>query len=69
MKREGRCGPLRLIAAHAESNLVRRLTMELTIYHWIVFAVFVGIVVWVFRPKRKARFEKDAQIPLDDKDS
>lgn len=42
--------------------------MELTIYHWILLAAFVGIVVWVFRRKRKARFEKDAQIPFDDKD-
>jgi cbb3-type cytochrome oxidase subunit 3 len=42
--------------------------MDLTIYHWILLAVFAGIVVWVFSRKRKARFEKDARIPLDDKD-
>jgi cytochrome c oxidase cbb3-type subunit 4 len=42
--------------------------MELTIYHVILFVVFLGIVVWVFGRKRKARYEKDAQIPLDDKD-
>jgi cbb3-type cytochrome oxidase subunit 3 len=39
--------------------------MELTLYHWILIAVFVGIVVWVFGRKRKARFEKDARIPFD----
>ena len=43
--------------------------MELTIYHWILLAVFVGIVVWVFSRKRKGRFEKDAQIPFEDKDN
>ena len=43
--------------------------MDLTIYHWILLAAFVAIVVWVFRRKRKARFEKDARIPLDDKDA
>jgi cbb3-type cytochrome oxidase subunit 3 len=40
--------------------------MNLTIYHWILIAVFVGIVVWVFARKRKARFEQDAKIPFDD---
>jgi len=32
----------------------------------ILIAVFTGIIVWVFRRKRKARFEDDARIPLDD---
>jgi cbb3-type cytochrome oxidase subunit 3 len=40
--------------------------MDLTIYHWILIALFVGIVVWVFSHKRKARFEKDAKIPFDE---
>jgi len=40
--------------------------MELTIYHWILVAAFVGIVVWAFGSKRKVRFEKDARIPFDD---
>jgi cytochrome c oxidase cbb3-type subunit 4 len=43
--------------------------MDLTIYHWILIAVFIGIVIWVFSRKRRARFQKDAKIPFDeDKD-
>lgn len=42
--------------------------MELTIYHGIIIAAFVGIVVWAFGRKRKARFEKDAKIPFDERD-
>ena len=43
--------------------------MELTIYHGLVAVAFIGVVIWVFRRKRKARFEKDSRIPLhDDKD-
>jgi cbb3-type cytochrome oxidase subunit 3 len=40
--------------------------MDLTIYHWILIAVFIGIVIWVFSRKRKARFQKDAKIPFDE---
>ena len=40
--------------------------MNLTIYHWILIAVFIGIVIWVFSRKRKARFQKDAKIPFDE---
>jgi len=40
--------------------------MELTIYHWILIAAFIGIVVWAFGRKRKARFKKDAEIPFQD---
>jgi cytochrome c oxidase cbb3-type subunit 4 len=40
--------------------------MDLTIYLLVLIAAFVGIVVWVFSRKRKARFEKDAKIPFDD---
>jgi cytochrome c oxidase cbb3-type subunit 4 len=39
--------------------------MELTLYHWILIAAFVGIVVWAFGRKRKSRFEKGAEIPFD----
>ncbi len=40
--------------------------MDLTIYHWILVAAFVGVVIWAFGRKRKARFEADARIPFDD---
>jgi cytochrome c oxidase cbb3-type subunit IV len=40
--------------------------MDWTIYLLILIAAFIGIVIWVFGRKRKARFEKDARIPLDD---
>ena len=35
---------------------------------WTVWAVllFAGIVRWAVRPANRARFERDAQIPLDD---
>lgn len=36
--------------------------MTLTVYHWILIAAFVGIVVWAFGRKRKARFER--QYPV-----
>ena len=38
-----------------------------TIYLLILVAAFVGIVVWVFDRKRKARFEANARIPFDEK--
>ena len=37
-----------------------------TIYLLILIAAFIGIVVWVFSRKRKARFEANARIPLDE---
>ncbi len=40
--------------------------MELTVYHFLLMAVFIGIVIWVFGKKRKSRFEKDARIPFED---
>ena len=40
--------------------------MGATIYLLILITAFIGIMVWVFGRKRKARFEKDARIPLDD---
>jgi cytochrome c oxidase cbb3-type subunit IV len=42
-------------------------TMDMTIYLLILIAAFVGIVLWAFGRKRKARFEKDARIPFDGK--
>lgn len=43
--------------------------MELTLYHGILIAALVGVVIWAFGRKRKARFEKDARIPFDDRNS
>jgi cytochrome c oxidase cbb3-type subunit 4 len=34
---------------------------------WLMI-LFLGIVAWAYWPRRKARFEKDAQIPLRDDD-
>ena len=34
--------------------------MAATIYLLILVAAFIGIVIWVFGRKRKARFEADA---------
>lgn len=50
--------------------------MNLEIVHeiltsiWTVWAVliFAVIVFWAWRPKNRKRFEKDARIPLNDKD-
>ena len=38
----------------------------MTIYHWLIAAAFIGVVIWVFRPKRKSRFDEDSRIPFDD---
>jgi cytochrome c oxidase cbb3-type subunit IV len=40
--------------------------MDLAIYQWVLMAAFIGIVVWAFGRKRKARFKKDAEIPFKD---
>ena len=40
--------------------------MASTIYLLILVAAFIGIVIWVYGRKRKARFEANARIPLDD---
>ena len=40
--------------------------MAATIYLLILVAAFIGIVIWVFGRKRRARFEEDARIPFDD---
>ncbi|MGI9437671.1 MAG: cbb3-type cytochrome oxidase subunit 3 [Geminicoccaceae bacterium] len=34
---------------------------------WLMI-LFLCIVAWAYWPKRKARFEEDAQIPLRDDD-
>ena len=39
-----------------------------TLYLLILFIAFIGIVVWAFGRKRKARFERDARIPFEEKD-
>jgi len=41
--------------------------MGATAYLLILVALFVGIVIWAFGRKRKARFEKDARIPFEDR--
>jgi cytochrome c oxidase cbb3-type subunit 4 len=37
---------------------------------WTLWAVliFAGICFWAWRPTNRKRFEKDARIPLNDKD-
>ena len=42
--------------------------MDQTLYLVILVVLFVGIVAWVFARKRKARFERDATIPFQEKD-
>jgi cbb3-type cytochrome oxidase subunit 3 len=32
------------------------------------FATFIGIVWWAYAPGRKARFERDAELPFDGDD-
>jgi cytochrome c oxidase cbb3-type subunit IV len=39
--------------------------VEMTLYLLILMAAFVGILVWVFARKCKARFDKDAKLPFD----
>jgi len=38
--------------------------MEFTIYHGLLIVAFIGVVIWAFGRKRKARFERDAEIPF-----
>ena len=40
--------------------------MDLGVYNWLLIAAFVGIVIWVFGRKRKARFDEDARIPFEE---
>jgi cytochrome c oxidase cbb3-type subunit 4 len=39
--------------------------MDALIYYLLLIVAFVGIVVWAFGRKRKARFERDAKIPFE----
>ncbi len=39
--------------------------MELTTYHGLIIAAFIGVVIWAFGRKRKARFEQDGKIPFE----
>ena len=39
--------------------------MELTIYHGLIIVAFIGVVIWAFGRKRKARFEQDGKIPFE----
>jgi cytochrome c oxidase cbb3-type subunit 4 len=39
--------------------------MDFTIYHLLIIAAFIGVVIWAFGRKRKKRFEKDAKIPFE----
>jgi len=43
---------------------------ELLTSIWTLSAlvVFTGIVFWAWRPRNRKRFERDAGIPLNDKD-
>ncbi len=41
-------------------------TSGYAIYTVILLLVFVSIGVWVFSKKRKARFDKDANIPFEE---
>lgn len=41
------------------------LAMDALIYTLLLIVAFVGIVVWAFGRKRKARFERDARIPFE----
>lgn len=41
-------------------NLLRSVTTA------VLFAVFVGIVLWAWSGKRRADFEAAARLPLDD---
>lgn len=33
----------------------------------ILMVLFIGVLFWAFGKKRKKRFEKDAEIPFQDK--
>jgi len=40
--------------------------MAMSILLLLLIAAFVAIIFWVFGRNRKARFAKDARIPLDE---
>jgi cytochrome c oxidase cbb3-type subunit 4 len=41
-------------------NLLRGLITAVSL------ACFVGIVLWAYAPRNKARFDQDARLPMDD---
>lgn len=38
----------------------------LSLWTVVVFAVFIGIVLWAWSSKRKQSFDEAARLPLDD---
>lgn len=40
--------------------------MALAMDHGLIILAFVGIVIWAFGRKRKARFVQDGKIPFED---
>ena len=36
---------------------------------WLIPAAFIAVLVYAFNPRRKKQFQKDAEIPFDDKPS
>lgn len=46
--------------------------MTLSTFHalWttLLLAVFIGIVIWAYSSKRRARFDAAARLPLDDEE-
>jgi cytochrome c oxidase cbb3-type subunit 4 len=45
------------------------ITVILTAWTIVVLVLFVGIVIWAYDSRRKARFEDDARIPFNDDDT
>lgn len=58
--------PLTAAVRDARGGQSRGAHMTGTIYLLILVVAFVGIVIWVYDRKRKARFEAEARIPFDD---
>ena len=40
--------------------------MNGTLYLLLLIVLFIGVVIWAFGRKRKARFERDARIPFEE---
>jgi cbb3-type cytochrome oxidase subunit 3 len=65
-KKEWRCSA-RLAPKRDRSSAVPSTEEKsMAIYHWLIIAAFIGVLIWVFRPKSKTRFEEDSRIPFDD---
>jgi cytochrome c oxidase cbb3-type subunit 4 len=39
-----------------------------TLFTLLVFAAFIGIVIWAYSAKRKQAFDEAARLPLEDDD-